>query len=320
MSRARQASRPPMTIVGPHVEDLIPLYALGTLETDERARVVRHCQSCERCADSLSSEQQHLASLAFLSPAAIPSPMVKISLFARIAQMQRSASRALTGVRSARPAPTLTVPSSRQPLTDDASSNQRWALPRLDLSRTRGGGTSWRSVLPIAIVPLLLLVAGGSYWGLQIRQTIDDRDTQMAELQAQINSMAMTVPVDSTKYTMKHDPNAPDATGTIAVDKDGTTATVMVQVDQPSASKSYDVYIFKDGRLIRQEPVALNDRGYGTASIPLEEPFANYERVEVEARPMTTDGTDGSDGSKGSSVLSWEQFASIGGPDEAPSP
>jgi outer membrane murein-binding lipoprotein Lpp len=320
ISRVRQASRPPMTIVGPHVQDLIPLFALGTLETDERARVTRHCQSCERCADSLTREQQHLASLAFLSPPAVPSPVVKISLFARIAQIQRSASRALVGDRPARPAATLTIPSSREQLAEEARDNQRWSLPRLNRSRSRRSGTSWRSVWPIAMVPLLLLIAGGSYWGLQLRQKIDDRDSQMAELQAQINSMAMTVPADGTDYVMKADPNAPTATGKIAVDKDGTTATVMVQVDQPSASRSYDVYIFKDGRLIRQEPVALNERGYGSASIPLEEPFANYERVEVEARPMATDGTDGSDGSKGSGVLSWEQFASIGEPDEAPSP
>ena len=319
INRRQLAPRPPTTIVGPHVEDLVTLYALGTLEPDDQARVDRHCATCERCTDALAREQHVLANLAFLAPPAVPNPAVKLSLFARIDQVQRSAKRLLSGDRRSGSPPALTLPSSRPAETDLPVDRQRWSLPRR--ISTRPAGSGWvRSLLSIAAIPLLLLVTVGGYWGIQLRDKISERDDQMTELQAQINTMAQTLPTDGNEYQMQAAADAPAAQGTIAVSPDEKSATVFVQLSQPSPTKTYDAYVVKDGKIIRSVPVPLDENGRGSARIPLEEPFANYQTVKVEARPMPTDGTDGEDSRRGSSVLSYEHFKSIGGPDELPMP
>lgn len=75
-----------------HVLDLLPAYALGSLDADELRRVEEHLLSCWVCRDESNAFQAVADELSFAAPAAGPSSDLKDRL------MQR--------VQSARPVPT----------------------------------------------------------------------------------------------------------------------------------------------------------------------------------------------------------------------
>ncbi|HEV2528327.1 MAG TPA: zf-HC2 domain-containing protein [Thermomicrobiales bacterium] len=68
-----------------HVDDLIPAYALGALDADERVAVERHASYCPTCARQLADMRRTATMLPFSVATAAPSPDVKAALFARIA-------------------------------------------------------------------------------------------------------------------------------------------------------------------------------------------------------------------------------------------
>ncbi len=71
---------------GDHVGDLIAGYALGALEPDEKLAVDRHIEYCPSCARLLAETRRTAAMLPFVAAPAGASPVVKATLFARIAQ------------------------------------------------------------------------------------------------------------------------------------------------------------------------------------------------------------------------------------------
>jgi len=290
-------------ITGEHLHDLTALYALGALEPSERDRVDRHVATCVPCAQMLAADQHTVGLLPFLSESALPRPTVKELLFTRVAEAQR-----LSGRRSRRlwrrPVPNLTIPASteRPVATDDAP--QRWGMPRLLPSRRRSGWTG--TLLPLAMVPLVLALALTGMWGMRLRDQVNERENRMDELEAQINNLGSYV-VDPSALQMTAGSSAPDASGRIVVEDGTNEATLIVQMNETTANRAYDVYVNKDGSLVPAGEVQVDDKGFGVATIPLDEPFANYERVQVEAKPSIGDGADGQDADTGDGLLTWEQ-------------
>lgn len=79
-----------------HVLDLLPAYALGSLDSDEASLVAEHLSSCLICRNESNAFQTAADQLSFVAPAAVPSPDLKDRL------MQR--------VQAARPQPRVPVP------------------------------------------------------------------------------------------------------------------------------------------------------------------------------------------------------------------
>src|SRR5262245_27339487 len=68
-----------------HVQDLLPLHALGQLEPAEARGVREHLDAgCPRCASEAAAFQETLAALPLSLDAAEPSPMAKARLMARV--------------------------------------------------------------------------------------------------------------------------------------------------------------------------------------------------------------------------------------------
>lgn len=75
-----------------HVLDLLPAYALGSLDADEADRVQEHLLSCWICRAESSTFQDVAEQLSFAAPAEAPSPGLKDRLLERVqaARPQRS--------------------------------------------------------------------------------------------------------------------------------------------------------------------------------------------------------------------------------------
>jgi anti-sigma-K factor RskA len=68
----------------PHVLELLPAYALGSLDEEERWLVFDHLSGCSTCTAELSAYQALTAQLALAAPEARPSPDLKRRLLARL--------------------------------------------------------------------------------------------------------------------------------------------------------------------------------------------------------------------------------------------
>ncbi len=55
-----------------HVQELLPAFALGSLEPRERQRVARHLESCPACRSHLAGYEELVATLSLAAPAAEP--------------------------------------------------------------------------------------------------------------------------------------------------------------------------------------------------------------------------------------------------------
>lgn len=84
-----------------HVLDLLPAYAIGTINADEASLVEEHLLGCWICRSELNALQAVAEQLSFAAPAAVPSPDLKDRL------MQR--------VRAARPQPRISVQAPKRP-------------------------------------------------------------------------------------------------------------------------------------------------------------------------------------------------------------
>jgi hypothetical protein len=159
-------------------------------------------------------------------------------------------------------------------------------------------------------------------WVLRLRDQVDDRDDQMAQLQAQISNLGSIAGAADT-YQLIAASDASEAAGRIYVGDDEKSALLYMQVGEPTASRAYDVYANKGGTLIYAGEVKVNERGEGIATLPLDEPFASYESVQIDAKPLLTDGTDMQEPDTGDGVLAWhqpEEQPSIGDTNVEPSP
>src|SRR5690349_21012777 len=67
-----------------HVLDLLPAYAIGSLEAAELQRVEEHLLSCWVCRDELSAFQTVVEELSLAAPVAVPSPDLRDRLIQRV--------------------------------------------------------------------------------------------------------------------------------------------------------------------------------------------------------------------------------------------
>lgn len=123
-----------MTADDDHVwGELIPAYALGSLDADEAAAVAHHLERCSACRADLAAYRHVTDALALAAPLAAPSPALRRRLLAQAA--------------ATRPAP-ATHPARRRPA----------AAPRLPAAR--------RAWPVMAVVALAAVVLGGLLWAV----------------------------------------------------------------------------------------------------------------------------------------------------------
>lgn len=108
-----------------HVLDLLPAYAIGSLDADELHRVEEHLLSCWVCRNESNAFQAVADELSFAAPVAEPSPDLRNRLIQR--------------VHSARPQTRASHPESRRPFWERLLPT--WGLASLVLIVALAGST-----------------------------------------------------------------------------------------------------------------------------------------------------------------------------------
>jgi anti-sigma-K factor RskA len=86
-----------------HVLDLLPAYALGSLDSDEAGQVEEHLFSCLICRNESRAFQEVAGQLSFGAPAAVPSPALKERLLQRVRAARPREQERVRQPRPARP-------------------------------------------------------------------------------------------------------------------------------------------------------------------------------------------------------------------------
>jgi anti-sigma-K factor RskA len=142
----------------PQYEPDFDLYALGTMEGEERAALESHLASCPHCAAKLEAARGRLALLALWAPAWTPSPAVRKRLM-----------------------------SSLKPLTPRPASPQKLSIPR-GIEAPKPWGI-WRWLVPSfagAMIVLVVLCALLFVRNRRLVQQVRDFRFQQQRLKAQV--------------------------------------------------------------------------------------------------------------------------------------
>ena len=86
-----------------HVLDLLPAYAIGSLDADELQRVEEHLLSCWICRNELSAFQMVADELSFAAPVAVPSADLKHRLMQRLQSARPQVKAQVSDPMPARP-------------------------------------------------------------------------------------------------------------------------------------------------------------------------------------------------------------------------
>ncbi len=278
---------------GEHVVDLVPGYALGSLDATEMQRVSAHLAHCAGCRAELEAYRQVVDSLYLAVPLAAPRPEVKQQLMQRLAQqppVQVGAAAYPAPAEPVLPEPRATgrAPAGRS--LDGSQPVDRPATPRPAVSgQARRSWRDWFSLpalipQPLALAGLLLIVvlSVSNVWLWQ-------------RLQGQA-----AMPVDDFRLVnLAGTQDAPGASAVLVMNQEGTQGT-LVAADLPTLDPAhqYQLWLIKDGRRTSGGVFSVNAAGYG--SLLLASPRSLFE---LDGFGVTVEPAGGSLGPTGKKVL-----------------
>lgn len=264
-------------------EDLGAAFALGALEPAEREQVAFHLRFCPRCAGLVARDLRAVGMLPFAASPALPAPDVKAALFARIAHSQRAAAAASLPVALPRAVTRdLTLPASRPSPAGEA--------PTPAVPPTGRPARSWSRLGGALSVPLLVALIATGLWGMQLREQVSDQASRVASLEAQVANFG------SAATTIQLSPGAamPMAAGKVVVGADERAGFVQVDLNSDASAGAYELWAVQDGELGPVAELQVGTDGRGQAEFRLDQPFSEYESVQV--LPKSVNGRATPDG------------------------
>jgi hypothetical protein len=268
-----------LTSVG-HIEDMVEGYALGALEPEETAYVESHVRGCPGCERALADAQRTVSMLPFLVPLHAPPIDAKVALFSRVSHAQKAAVAASLPSTNLDAFRTPTLPVST--ITGDlvmpvaAGTGAKSAVPERS---TRSG---W--LISVVSVPLLIALVATGFWGLQLQNQLTSQNSQLAELQSELTNFGS----GTTTYQLSPGSAAPQAEGQIVMGSDQRQGMLQIDVNTDDGPKDFELLVNVDGQLVPAANVTVNQDGQGQARFELDQPFSDYESVQINAKPADT--------------------------------
>ncbi|HEX2326544.1 MAG TPA: anti-sigma factor [Chloroflexota bacterium] len=226
---------------GPHPDDLLPAYALGSLEADEIQAVERHLATCPQCAAEVDRLRRTVDLLPLAARPVPPPQGSREALFSRIRRDRlrhhrlrhdRLRREAAESVAVAPPA-SLAIPPGLGPATP--------ARPP----------ASWGARLPWTATAAALLLAGVIAWQAALSQReASTLRTENARLVATADELAQALagldPGSSRLVSLRGADAAPQAEGVVVYDPRGRTAVVVLDNLPPLAlGQVYQLWLLR---------------------------------------------------------------------------
>lgn len=269
-----------------HVEDLLDLYALGTLEPDEVESVERHLEACEACRSRAVEAKRVAALLAWAPEPRTPPPHLGATIRRHIEQLAEQEQSKRTsrppewGVKPV-PATRITAPSSGG-----------WGIP-----------TPWFRAIAAAGLAVLVLLAG---WNVVLQRRLTMLTADVATRQ-QVETVLRTP--GARVITLTPQPAAPEARGNLIIDPEGTSAYLVADgLPALPSDKSYQLWL-ADGDTRFSAGVFRGDpAGEATVFVRSPKPLGDYSGCGITIEPA-----GGSPGPTGERVLRAQAYRAEGG-------
>ena len=231
-----------------HVDDLIPAYALGALEPDERLSVEAHLDECAYCARLARGHMEAAAALAMAVPPMTPSPALRARIMSSLdARAER--------------APTLDARRSHFRI------RVRWPAAAVAVAASFG---------LIVLGSLVAMV-------IDLRGDLRDMGSRLNEQRA----FTYTVALPGTETMMLESADqASKARGMLMASKDHTWALLVSERMAPvHESMGYQVWLVKGGERTSGGVFTVDEGGYGQLFIKFPVPMDELTRIGVTLEP-----------------------------------
>ena len=264
------------------VQEMLDLYALGSLDDAEAADVAAHVETCAECRRQLEKADLAVAhlplALAAASPLELP-PGLKNQVIASVSRTEQA------------PGP-MHAPLAERPA--EGPSSLRTLPIRLDR----------RTVAAAAAVILLIAALG---WGVRLSQALDrerslrERMSDLANQQAEIVIEVVDAP-DGTTLALRPAAEGSNAYGKVFTRPDLPEVVVMAnRLPPPPEGQSYHVWLTTQGRQFFAGALPISDQGFGLLihEAPQNGPIYDAVEIRLESAEATEPG--------GEVVLRWPE-------------
>lgn len=240
----------------PHVEDLIPFYALGGLEASEAERVAAHLETCPACRHLADEALAIVALLPYAAPPVTPSPETRSRLMARI-QRRRTGDEKRTTFALRLPSPVV---------------------------------NAWRALAPTLAglgLALAVILAGLNISLLtQINQLRQQNQNLSERLQQQQQYLALITAQQTQARELKGTDLAPGGAGRIYFDPaQGSGLLVVYGLEALSPNETYQFWMIGANGPESAGLFRVQANGQGELLINWHQAFQNYQAVGVSREP-----------------------------------
>lgn len=258
-----------------HVFDLLPGYALGSLDEDELSRIAGHLSGCATCRRELSAYLNAADQIALAIPQRTPPANLRAKILRRV---ERSAIQPIESASRAGPAAffrKLFAPFAFQ------RPAYAWAI----------------------VAVLLVLLLGASNLALWSR--VNTLQASNQALNQNIIALKATPPPGSgfsgrmRIVPMQATTSAPQAVGYLMVFKNETYGTLVVE-NTPTlqTGKQYQLWLIQNGKRTSGGVFSVNQDGYGTLQVAAGQPLDTFSGFGITIEPE-----GGSPGPTGAKVM-----------------
>lgn len=235
--------------------ELLPLYALGTLEPEEMLAVERYVSTHPELAAPLRELEDGIAYLAHSAPAALLPADAKARLLARVqseAPRETDVPRRAPELHTSERAPQQ-VPHSRP-----------------------GSPTRWGQPLRWALVAAAL--AGLLFWNIQLQRALTTPSAQIAALAGQ---------PDTNVSLLVSTPAAPNATGRLYLSADGRRGVLAISgLPVPPAGQEYQFWFARPDKSRDSAAVfGVGPKGEALVSVAAPGALEQYNQIWITREP-----------------------------------
>ena len=237
-----------------HVDELIEMYALGALTTEEYGSVKDHLATCARCRTLAAEASTITAQLAYAADDLTPAPVAKARLMARV-----DADLAVT--------PSVPAFAAPRPRALPEPRHSRWASLRHALGAWSPG---------FALACLVLLVITGAY-ALSLRDQMQQTQAKLAILSdPNLQSQALA----TTAAT------PPGAQARLLLTPDRSLALLNLNGMKPlDAAHTYQFWLIQDGKPLPAGTFQSDSSGSAQLLVRASQPLRDFQQAGVTIEP-----------------------------------
>ena len=251
-------------MIGPHVTDQIPPYALDCLDVEEAFQVEAHLTVCAACRAELEAYKATAAQLGLACSQVQPPGRLKARILRSIGDLQ---TERVSATRQKIGAPGFWIRMKIPVL---------WGLYRSLASSVRNTGPIW---VGVSLLLVIALATSNIVLWKQVQRQQQSSDFHLVALKGTVS--------------------APNASGIMVISQEGMAGTLIVDgLPALGAAKQYQLWLVKDGKRVSGGLFYVGQDGYCRLAVQSPGSLLNFSSFCITVEP-----TWGSPGPTGAKVL-----------------